>query len=305
MSTAHSVTSVPELSLSGIWLHDPANTDPEVYRLLSNKLFAKLHLEKPATAEALLARLETTSEQGTLLFEDLFYQEPPSLIKLGEVLINANFGKTGFTQATSAFPNAKSAFRKLWNPHFDPQFWLIALHTTTSPVERSCLTNSAINPEQIASIVLTENSTVPVRDKEAEARFRFVFQRGAEEEFEDGMESEFSRELESLVTIYGSASKPILARLLDDAEISPRVWAEALRWLGRLHDPASHEARLWVLEKGLSSMFPIVRDGAALGLSSMDDPAAIPYLQRAVDSEVIAELRTDMEQILSQLVSQK
>jgi hypothetical protein len=150
---------------------------------------------------------------------------------------------------------------------------------------------------------LAVSATVPVRDLEAEARFKAVFQRGRDERFEDGMENEFSQELESLLTAYGSRSKEILSRLLEDESISEEVWAEAMRWLGRFDDPTSHDARLWLLEKGLSSRSAYVRDGAALGLASLDHPSAIPYLERAIHSENIAELRADMQEVLSQLTS--
>lgn len=150
-------------------------------------------------------------------------------------------------------------------------------------------------------VVQSVNTTAPSRNQDAEKRFRTAFQRGREERFEDGMESDFSNELESLVRTYGPNSKQILARLLEDKSISGRVWGEAMRCLGRLDDSGSYGARLWVLEKGLSSDSELIRDGAALGLASMDDLNAIPYLERAVRSETFGSLRSDMQDVLSQL----
>jgi hypothetical protein len=148
------------------------------------------------------------------------------------------------------------------------------------------------------------SATVPARDLETEARFKAAFQRAREERFEDGMESEFSNELESLVETYGSTARNVLARLLEDEGVSARVWGEAMRSLGRSDDRPSREARLWVLEKGLTSSSAFVRDGAALGLASMDDPSAIPYLQRAISSEKLEGLRADMQEVLLQLTRQ-
>jgi hypothetical protein len=150
---------------------------------------------------------------------------------------------------------------------------------------------------------LAVNATVPVRDLDAEARFQAAFQRGRDERFEDGMENEFSQELESLLKAYGSRSKEILSRLLEDESVSEEVWGEAMRWLGRFDDAASHDARLWLLEKGLSSRSAYVRHSAALGLASLDHPSAIPYLQRAIRYESIPELCADMQEVLSQLTS--
>jgi hypothetical protein len=157
---------------------------------------------------------------------------------------------------------------------------------------------SEANPSTLA---LPASATAPARNIDAEGRFRTAFQRSAEERFEDGMESEFSKELELLVKAYGPSSKDILSRLLEDDSVSAKAWGEAMRWLGRFDDRASHEARLWVLEKGLTAHSAFVRDGAALGLASMDDPSAIPYLQRAIDSEKVGGLREDLQEVLSQL----
>jgi hypothetical protein len=147
----------------------------------------------------------------------------------------------------------------------------------------------------------TPNATAPVRDRRVEAKFEDIFRRGAETRFEDGMDTEFSNELVSAVATYGRSSKDMLSRLLDDQRISPGVWAEALRWLGRMNDAASHESRLWVLEKALTSPHAAVRDGAALGLASMNDLRATPYLQKAKNAETIDDLRSDLEQVLLQL----
>jgi hypothetical protein len=147
-------------------------------------------------------------------------------------------------------------------------------------------------------------ATAPARNPDAIARFRAAFNRARDERFEDGMESEFSNELESLMVTYGSTAKDILSLLLEDESVSERVWGEAMRSLGRFGDRPSREARLWVLEKGLTSSSAFVRDGAALGLASMDDPSAIPYLQRAISSEELEGLRADMQDVLLQLTRQ-
>jgi hypothetical protein len=146
-----------------------------------------------------------------------------------------------------------------------------------------------------------EMPVVRIRDRATEQKFKLVMQRGKEEQFEDGMESRLSKDLEILVKGFGPDSKDILSRLLEDESISSLVWAEAMRWIGRAEEFMSRSSRLSLLKQALSSDSFVVRDGAALGLASMDDPDAIPFLERAVASETVNELRADMRQVLEQL----
>jgi hypothetical protein len=151
------------------------------------------------------------------------------------------------------------------------------------------------------------SSTAPTRDPrntEKTHQFRFAFQRAAKEHFEDGMSSDFTNELETLVRHTRNDTKAILLSLLEDETISSSVWAEAMRWLGRAGGLLSNSSRLSLLEKGLTSIHPAIRDGAILGLSSLDDPSAITRLERAAANEPIAQLRKDMEAVISQLKSE-
>jgi hypothetical protein len=150
----------------------------------------------------------------------------------------------------------------------------------------------------------TEALTFPLSDREAESRFESLFRSSGELNFEDGIETEFSKRLTALVRSYGPLSKDILAGLFEDKTVSPEAQSEALRWLGRMEDQQSRETRLWLLERSLNSPAPIVRDGAILGLASMDDPRAIRYLRIAIEKEKLPELRSDMLEVLDQLSTQ-
>jgi hypothetical protein len=59
--------------------------------------------------------------------------------------------------------------------------------------------------------------------------------------------------------------------------------------------------RLKLLEHALFNETIHIRDGALLALSSLDDPGAIPYIQRAIQREEVKPLRQDMEQVLKSL----
>lgn len=114
------------------------------------------------------------------------------------------------------------------------------------------------------------------------------------------MESDFSKELVRLVRHYGNAAIGEIAAAIVDPANADRA-AEALPWLGRVDHPPSHQERLSLLEHCLSSPSILVRDRAALGLAALDDPRALPSLQRAIDRETYPSLREDLEQVCDQL----
>lgn len=119
--------------------------------------------------------------------------------------------------------------------------------------------------------------------------------------FEDGMESMLSRQLSSFIKEHGSDALEALTYLLVYERVNLDVAGEALRWLGRLDHAESYQYRRWLLERCLKSSSSHVKDGALLGLASMDDKHAIPYLKAAIDNEASSELKADMVQVLEQL----
>lgn len=130
-----------------------------------------------------------------------------------------------------------------------------------------------------------------------------LFKGAIEETFEDGIESKFSRELIQLVTTYKQAALAIVSDIIISGHTNPEVASEALRWIGRMDHSQTYSNRLWLLESCLNSSSSKVRDGAVLGLSSMDDCNAIPYIKSAIEREHISDLRKDMKQLLEQLES--
>lgn len=136
-----------------------------------------------------------------------------------------------------------------------------------------------------------------------EPALRHQFHMAREERFEDGFESDFSRSLTALIRQHGRAALMALARIMIAGDANPEVVAEALRWLGNMHDPDTYNNRLLLLERNLTSPDPRIRDGALLGLTSLADPAAVPALQHAIEREHIPELRHNMQQVLEYLES--
>ncbi len=134
-----------------------------------------------------------------------------------------------------------------------------------------------------------------------ERKFETLFIEAQDELFEDGMESEFSKNLLLLMSRYSDFAIEILVYLIIGERVNPAVAAEALRTIGHVKDASSHRRRRWLLERALTSPYSRVRDGAALGLAFMDDPAAIPSLRYAIEREEIDMLRQDLTQVLEQL----
>lgn len=128
-----------------------------------------------------------------------------------------------------------------------------------------------------------------------------LFAAARDEAFEDGMESRFSRELVYMIKTHGCLATKAIAGIIAQEKPNSGVVSESMRWLGHIDDPPTHEERLHLLEQGLRHSSAGVRDGAALGLASLDDPRAIPALKRAIQQEQCAQLRVDMVQVVLQL----
>lgn len=128
-----------------------------------------------------------------------------------------------------------------------------------------------------------------------------LFESAGELYFEDGMESDFSRELVSVVKKYGNLAMGEIGYLITYGRVDDEVAGEALRWLACMDDASTYGWRLWILEKSLSSKSPVVRDGAALGLASMGDAHAIQYIRKAIDEETITELSYDLQGALKEV----
>lgn len=128
-----------------------------------------------------------------------------------------------------------------------------------------------------------------------------IFELAIEEEFEDGIETSFSKKLQFFIKKHGNDGIGVLALIFINEKVNAEIISEALRWIGRLEHPETEYFRLWLLESSLFCSSPFIRDGAILGLASLNDPAAIPFIRKAIDKEPIRELQEDMKEIVSQL----
>ncbi len=101
-------------------------------------------------------------------------------------------------------------------------------------------------------------SVFAVQDTErVEKCIRSLFARAESEHFEDGLETDFSRQLVELVKTYGDNAVEVLAYLILREKVSVEAASEAMRWLGQIEDASTLKYRRWVLEQSLSSPSPM------------------------------------------------
>ena len=136
---------------------------------------------------------------------------------------------------------------------------------------------------------------------ELEEKVRSILVIAGESDYEDWQDSVFAQELAPLVRKYGEAAVKCVGEMVTRDGCGALVAGDALESLGRLHDPATSDARLRVLERGLSSKSVKIRAGAAFGLAYMGDARALPSLNRAIKKETSSTLREHMEHIRRRL----
>jgi len=165
--------------------------------------------------------------------------------------------------------------------------------TATAPIE-----NYFLRRDQARA----ESSTAEVpSDPELLKEIADVFEQGASEFFQDGMHSQFSRSLISILTQHGRAAFQAIGEYIFSGDGNPDVVSESLRWLSDFDDPATLPQRWAILERTLTDHSPRVRDGAILGFAALDDPRARPLLLETQSSEQIPELRRLIQQVVKQL----
>ena len=134
-------------------------------------------------------------------------------------------------------------------------------------------------------------------------QIEYIFGEAKKEYFEDGMESKFSQKLVSFIRKYKQDAIEAITCLIVYEKVNSEVAGEALRWIGRMEHPESYVFRRWLLERSITLSSNYVKEGALLGIASMDDKHAIKYLQKAMEIESCNEFKSDMKQVLEMLES--
>ncbi len=115
------------------------------------------------------------------------------------------------------------------------------------------------------------DKSILVEDDPVSSEIAHAFRNAEDEEFEDGMESQFARNLSSLVERHGDGAIEGIGKLIVDGNWGSLVAAEALGCLGRMENPATRLRRRNVLQEALNSPSIVVRDAAVLGLAEVND----------------------------------
>ena len=121
-------------------------------------------------------------------------------------------------------------------------------------------------------------------------------------EFEVGMTNQFSDNLERAIEVLGIPALLEIKKTILNEETSLTVAAETMRYIGNIESDTYACERRELLETCLlNSRFVWVKDGAAVGLSYIDDPESIGVLKLAIEKEEYEDLKQDMILVLEQL----
>ena len=157
--------------------------------------------------------------------------------------------------------------------------------------------------ESAIRLECANSSVVPVGTPISmlEAQLDRIIAAAHEEEFEPGMESTFFVNLQRLFSRYPLKALESLRERMASMDGSPEVLAELLRWTSGQDSPVVRDRVLALLGFGLAHRSSIVRDSAATGLAALLEGEAVPLLMRAIEREVVPELRDDLEDLIRSL----
>lgn len=175
--------------------------------------------------------------------------------------------------------------------------FLAAALSTGSPIYEIIAASRRTEEDAESSTRLPECDPALFREVED------LFENGADEFFQDGITSNFSRSLLRLVGIHGRAAVAAVSRYLISTRGRPSVASEALRSLAEYQDPRLLDQTWELLRQSVWHPSPIVRDGAIMGFASIDDPAAALVLLNALRTEPVAELRKLMQLVIDQVAA--
>ncbi len=181
--------------------------------------------------------------------------------------------------------------------------WYDTLNGTAAVSELRQPTRQPDNATGLHQPMLRAGSSteLPENDDALYDQLATMLSKAEDEYFEDGIESDLARDVSMLIESFDTAAVMELAYRIFHEKVSEEVAAEALRTLGEIEQSSSSYFRLRLLEESLAHASPMVRDGAVLGLESLDNPHAIPYLEQAIRRERYVDLRSYMEEVFARL----
>ena len=134
-----------------------------------------------------------------------------------------------------------------------------------------------------------------------EGQLERLFAAARDEQFEVGIESQFSKGLQNLFRYDPTTIIQSLRNRLTSNDADPEVLAEVLRWASRQDVNSVRDLVVDLLSVGLHNASSLVRDAAALSLAHLEEAAAVELLKRALNREKVPELREDLEDLILSL----
>lgn len=120
--------------------------------------------------------------------------------------------------------------------------------------------------------------------------------------FEDGIENDFSRKIFQFIKYIGIEFIFIINDYLSQKNKNINISYEILKIIGRSEDKQTKGIRRWLLEKNLNQKDYLIKDGAIIGLSYIDDPKSIPIIKNQISHEHNPAIIEDLKDLLEQLL---
>lgn len=121
-----------------------------------------------------------------------------------------------------------------------------------------------------------------------------------DEEFETEIDN-YTVNFANIIQSRGRSVIGIINKLIDRSEISDNLMYKMLQLIGRLTDETTYSDRFMLLLRCLEDKGAVIRDGAVIGLSFMDDKDALPYLAKAFSKEIVPTLKRNIEVAMDEL----
>jgi hypothetical protein len=157
--------------------------------------------------------------------------------------------------------------------------------------------------DDLDNLEISSSITSKLQIPHLEEQISSLLLNSQEERFESGYRSQLARQIQYVIDHYGEPAISVIANLILNDKVNPDVADEALRWIGAMSNPITHLARRRLLERCLMQANSLyIKDGAGIGLASMDDPDAIPVIMAAIAKEKNLEFKRDLQLIHDQLI---
>ena len=152
--------------------------------------------------------------------------------------------------------------------------------------------------DDVSGISANRSGPDPTIPRQVEEQLDRLCAAAHDEQFEIGVESRFSRELQRLCAYRPTAVLQSLRVRLIHRDASPEVLSEILHWASRQEADVIRSPVIELLSAGLDHPSSLVRDAAASALACLDERAAVSHLRQALERETVPELREDLEDII-------